>query len=196
MNWLDIVIAVVALVGLFIGWKMGLLGAIFNALGIVAGAFIAPRISGDIAGWFTKQGASDAIATVLAYVVVIVVVMLAAQVARIIVKKMLSLILLGWVDTVGAVFVGLLFGLALSGALILGLARFSTNVPEGGLGGLSEQVTGLRSTVQDALVESRLVPAFIGITDKLPANAMGFVPGDFRLALNQLEERINQRQGS
>ncbi len=194
MNWLDIVIAGVALVGLLIGWKMGLLGAIFNVLGIVVGAFIAPRISGDIAGWFTKHGTSNAIATVLAYVVVIVVVMLAAQVARIIVKKMLSLILLGWVDTVGAIFVGLLFGLALSGAVILGFARFSTNVPEGGAGGLLEQVTGFRATVQDALVESTLVPVFIDITNAIPADAMGFVPGDFRVALEQLEQRIPPKE--
>ncbi|MFH1140456.1 MAG: CvpA family protein, partial [Chloroflexota bacterium] len=174
MNWVDIAIAGVALGGLFIGWKMGLLGAIFNALGVVAGLFLAARFSDDIAAWITEQGASDAIATVLTYVVIIVGVFVAAQVGRATVKKMLSLVFLGWVDSLGSIAVGLLFGLALSGALILGLARFSTNVPEGGAGGLLEQVTGLRSTVQDALVESKLVPVFIQVTSAIPADAMGF----------------------
>ncbi len=194
MNWLDIVVAGVALVGLFVGWKMGLLGAIFNALGVVAGVFLAARFSDDIAAWITEQGTSAAIATVLTYVVIIVGVFVAAQVGRAIVKKMLSLVFLGWVDSLGSIAVGLLFGLALSGALILGLARFSTNVPEGGAGGLLEQVTGLRSTVQDALVESKLVPVFIQVANAIPADAMGFVPGDFRVALEQLEQRISSKE--
>ncbi len=193
MNWLDLVIAGVALLGLFIGLRMGLLGAIFNAVGVVVGAFIAPRISDDIAAWFTKQGMGHAIATVLAYVAIIVALMLAAQVARRITKKVFSLVLLGWMDTVGGLFIGLLFGLALSAAVVLGLVRLSTNVPANGVAAvLGERVSGFQSSIQDALVGSVLAAAFIRVTNALPANAMGFVPGEFSVALRQIEQRINQ----
>ena len=193
MNWLDLVIAGVALLGLFIGLRMGLLGAIFNAVGIVVGAFIAPQVSDGIAGWFLEQGISKTIATVLAYVVFITAVVLAAQVARRIAKKMLSLVLLGWVDTLGGLAMGLLFGLALSAALILGLARLSTNLPVPGAAAVfGEQVTGVQRNVQDVLVGSVLVAEFIRVTNAMPANAMGFIPGDFSVALRQIEQRINQ----
>ena len=192
MNWLDFIIAGVALVGLLIGWRMGLLGAIFNAIGIVVGIFVAARFSDDISAWFTEQGASDAIATVLAYVAIIVGVFVGAQVAKSIAKKMLSMVFLGWIDTLGSVVVGMVFGALLAGAVILGVARFSSDVPQEGVVGL---VTGgFRGNIQDALVESSLVPVFIDITDSLPGNALGFIPGDFRVALDQLKERIDQEQ--
>ena len=40
------------------------------------------------------------------------------------------------------------------------------------------------------MVESTLVPVFIDIINAIPGNALGFVPGDFRLALEQLEQLI------
>ncbi|MEE8442940.1 MAG: CvpA family protein [Dehalococcoidia bacterium] len=190
MNWLDIVIVIVALVGLIIGWRMGLLGAVFNTLGVVVGVFIAARFSDDIASWFTDRGAAAAIATVLGYVVIIVGVFVAAQVARGFVKRVLNLVFLGWIDSMGAIGVGLLFGVALSGALILGLARYSNDLPEGGMGTIIE-LSGFRGTIQDAMVESSLVPAFIEATDAIPADAMGFVPEDFKEALDLLKHRID-----
>ena len=190
MNWIDIFIAIVAGVGLLIGWRMGLLGAIFNTIGVVVGVFIAARFSDDISSWFTEQGVGDAIATVLGYLVIIVGVFVGAQVARGFTKKVLNLVFLGWVDSLGSIAVGLLFGFALAGALILGLARYSNDLPEGGGVGFIVEMTGIRGSIQDAMVESTLVPIFIDVTDAIPADALGFVPGDFRNALELLEKRI------
>ncbi|MEK7777761.1 MAG: CvpA family protein [Chloroflexota bacterium] len=192
MNWLDIVIAGVALVGLFIGWKMGLLGAIFNTIGVVVGIFIAGHFSGQIAAWIAEQGTSDAIATVLAYVAIVVGMFVAAQVAKGIAKKMLSLVFLGWVDSLGSILVGLVFGLALAGAVILAVARFGSDLPTEGAVGTVVEMTGLRGSIQGALVKSTLVPVFIEVTNGIPANALGFVPGDFRIALDDIERRINE----
>ena len=192
MNWLDFVIAGVALVGLFIGWKMGLLGAIFNTIGVVVGIFIAGHFSGQIAAWIAEQGTGDAVATVLAYVVIVVGVFFAAQVAKGVTKKMLSMVFLGWVDSLGSILVGLVFGLALAGAVILAVARFGSDLPTEGAVGTVVEMTGFRGSIQGALVESTLVPVFIDITKAIPANAMGFVPGDFRLALDDIEQRINE----
>ena len=196
MNWMDIIISIVAIVGLVIGWRMGLLGAIFNVLGVVVGVFLAARFSDDIASWFTERGTSDAIATVLGYVVIIVAVFVGAQVARGFAKRMLNLVFLGWVDSLGAIAVGLLFGFALSGALILATARFSGDLPEEGALGTIVEMTGIRGNIQDEMVESTLVPVFIDVTNALPADALGFIPGDFRLALKVLELRIEMEQGS
>lgn len=194
MNWLDIVIVIVALAGLYFGWRMGLLAGIFITVGVVVGVFLAARFSDDIAAWFTERGAAAAIATVLSYVVIIVGVFVGAQMARAIVKKMLSLVFLGWIDSLGAIAVGLLFGLVLSGALIMALARYSNDLPQDG-GGTIVEMTGFRGSIQDAMVESTLVSVFIDVTDAIPADAMGFVPGDFKDVLAQLKQRIEAEQG-
>ena len=196
MNWMDIIISIVAIVGLVIGWRMGLLGAVFNVLGVVVGVFLAARFSDDIASWFTERGTSDAIATVLGYVVIIVAVFVGAQVARGFAKRMLNLVFLGWVDSLGAIAVGLLFGFALSGALILAAARYSGDLPEEGAMGAIVEMTGIRGNIQDEMVESTLVPVFIDVTNALPADALGFIPGDFRSALKVVEERIESEEGS
>ncbi|MSQ22593.1 MAG: CvpA family protein, partial [Dehalococcoidia bacterium] len=178
-----------------IGWKMGLLGAIFQPISVVVGIFIAGRFSDDIASWIADQGAGDAVVMVLAYVVIVVGVFVAAQVATGVTKKRLKLVFLGWVDSLGAIVVGLVFGLALAGAVILVTARFGSNLPTEGAVGTIVEMTGFRGSIQNALVKSTLVPVFIDITKAIPANAMGFVPGDFRLALEDLEDieqRINQ----
>ena len=192
MNWLDFVIGFVALVGLFIGWRVGLLGAIFNTLGVFVGIFLGAQFSDDISGWITEQGAADSIATVLSYVVIIIAVFAGAQMAKNAAKKMLSLVFLGWVDTLGSVAVGALLGFGLAGALILGLARFSSDLPTEGALGTIVEMTGLRGSLQDTMVESSLIPVFIDFTDAIPGSALGFVPGDYRLALEQLELRIER----
>ena len=192
MNWLDFVIGFVALVGLFIGWRVGLLGAIFNALGVFVGIFLGAQFSDDIAGWITDQGAADSIATVLSYVVIIIAVFAGAQMAKNIVKKRLNLVFRGWVGTLGSVAVGALLGFGLAGALILGLASFSSDLPTEGALGTIVEMTGLRGSLQDTMVESSLIPVFIDVTDAIPGSALGFVPGDYRLALEQLELRIER----
>ena len=196
MNWVDILIAIVAFVGLIVGWRMGLLGAIFNALGVVVGVFLAARFSDDISAWFTDRGTADAIATVLGYVVIIVAVFVGAQVARGFAKRVLNLVFLGWVDSVGAIAVGLIFGFALSGALIMAMARYANDLPQEGAAGTLVEMTGVRGSIQDEMVESSLVPVFIDVTNAIPADALGFIPGDFRDALKVLEMRIEMEQES
>ncbi len=194
MNWFDYGITGVAFMGLIIGWKIGLLGAIFNTIGVVVGIFVAGRFSDDIAAWIAEQGTGDAIATVLAYVAIVVGVFFGAQVAKSVAKKMLSLVFLGWVDSLGSIVVGLVFGLALAGALILITARFGTDLPTEGALGTVVTMTGLRGSLQTTLVESTLVPVFIDITNAIPADALGFVPGDFKVALGQIEQLIDLQQ--
>ena len=187
MNWVDILVIIVAAIGALIGWKMGFLGAVFNVIGVFVGIWVAANFSQAIAGWIAEQGTSDTLATVLAYVVIVVGLFIAAQIAKTVLKKALSLVFLGWVDTVGSVLVGLIFGAAVAGALILGLARLSVDMPsEGGAGAVIE-MTGFRSGLQGALVKSKLVGVFIDTTDAIPLNAFGLVPGDYRAALDVIE---------
>ncbi len=192
MNWFDFIIIIVALAGLLAGVRVGLIGAAFYAAGVLVASLLAANLSDDIAGWFTNQGAADAIATVLTYAVIFTGVFICAIAAHRLAKVVIRLPLLGWVGTLGAIVAGLLFGIGLTSVLILGAARLSSDIPAGDTVDSVIETTELRGSLQKALVLSRLTGVFINVTDWLPGNALGFVPGDYKIALEQIDKLAEQ----
>lgn len=83
------------------------------------------------------------------------------------------------------------------GAAIGGLADLTYNsvlIEQGvAAGGLEEKAGAaqVKDTLEDALIGSTLVVFFVRVTDMLPANAMGFAPSNFMVALEALELRID-----
>ncbi len=192
MNWFDFVIIVVALVGLFAGFRVGLIGAVFYAAGVLVASLLAANLSDDIAGWFTNQGAADAYATVLAYAVIFAGVFICALVAHRFAKAAIKLPFLGWVGSLGAMVAGLLFGIGLTSVLILGAARFSSDLPTQGAIDTVIETKEFRGSLQKALVFSRFTSVFINVTGSLPGSALGFVPGDYKIALEQIDKLAEQ----
>ncbi len=231
MNWLDIVIIALWGIGFFVGWRMGLLGAIFTTGGLVVGVLLAARLSDNVSELITDSVSSDTLATIIAYGIILFAVFVAAQVLRTVVKGILKMVFLGWVDTVGSLARGLVMGVVLSGALITVMARYSSDlpleylellelapgdvisdipeelqellelapgdvisdIPEELLGFLIERA-GIQEKLNTALVESTLVPVFLDIRSAIPGHALGFVPGDFNIALDALETQIDSQQ--
>lgn len=185
-NWFDLVIIVVAAIGLTVGWRVGLLGIIYYTIGVFAGLFIAANFSDDIGSWFSQQGATGAVATVLAYLSIIIGVFFGVQLAKKGTKKSLKLIFLGWVDSVGSIVVGVIFAFGLSGALILGVARLCSDLPSEGAAGTIVEMTGFRGDLQNAMVHSNYVDFFIDFTHDLPGFWKGFIPGDYNTALVEI----------
>ena len=196
MNWFDLIIIVVALAGLFAGYRVGLLGAVFYAAGSIVASLLAANLSDDIAGWFTSHGAADAVATVLAYAVIFAGVFICALAALRLAETAIKLPVLGWVGTLGSIAAGLLFGIGLTTVLILGAVRLSSDVPAGGATGAPIETTDFRGSLQKALVSSRLTGVFINVTDALPGNGLGFVPGDYKIALEQIDKLAEQEAAS
>ena len=190
MNWIDIIVIIVALVGIFVGWRIGFLGAIFATAGLYVGMVLAGQLTDDIAEAPTD---SDAIATALAYLIVVGGSLAAALVVRSVVKKMLNFVFLGWIDSVGSLALGLIAVVLAAGALITFAARYSQDLQEvGGVGGTFIEMTGIRGNINDALVDSSLVPLWLDIVDAVPGSALGMVPDDFKDALDALDQRIEK----
>lgn len=202
MNWLDIVIIATWTFGFFVGWRMGLFGAIFSTGGLIVGVLLAARLSDNVSELITDSVSSDTLATVIAYGIILFAVFVAAQVLRVVVKGILKMVFLGWVDTVGGLVLGLVLGVVLSGALITMLARYSSDLPPELLEKSPTAIlvaidrAGLQKKLNTALVESNLVPVFLDIRGAIPGDALGFVPDDFKIALDVLETQIDSQQGS
>ena len=96
---------------------------------------------------------------------------------------------------------GLIIGLALSGAAMTMLARLAYNFtpPISALPGASQVlpiVEDKKQFLEDGLMGSEIVPVFLDIRDKLPGDALGFIPSDFSSALDILESEIDSSGGS
>jgi uncharacterized membrane protein required for colicin V production len=201
MNWLDIVLIVIFVVALLQGLKLGLLGAAVTAIGAVIGWQLAGQFSDDVGGIF--GGTGETVATVVAYVIVISLSMTAVRFAYRIVRPFMIVIpIVPLVDRLGGVALGLIAGVVISGAVIIVLARFAYDfeLPEDGVAGqVAQRVPDpeeTRESVENALMESSIVPKFINVTDAVPASALGFVPSDFKASLDILDERIEQDNAS
>ena len=206
MNWLDIVIIALWGIGFFVGWRMGLLGTVFTTGGLIVGVLLAGRLSDNISELITDSVSSDTLATIIAYGIILFAVFIAAQVLRTVVKGVLKMVFLGWVDTVGSLALGLVMGVVLSGALITVLARYSSDLPlelldlapgevisDQPIEFLIERV-GIQEKLNTAMVESTLIPIFLDIRSAIPGHALGFVPDDFKVALDVLETQIDSQQ--
>ena len=200
MNWLDILLLAILVVGAILGMRLGLLGAAINAMALLIGWLVAGRLSDEVGGIFASSLSSDTIVTVLAYIVIMALSLVLARIVWKVVRPIINLATLGVVgvaDRVGGIVVGAILGIMIASAIIIVLARFTYNfeLPDTGItGGIAVQVPKVEDTkeaVEGALTDSATVPAFINFTNALPGNALGFIPSDFKISLEILESAID-----
>jgi len=224
MNWLDIALIVILVLGLLWGMKTGLIGAIFTTVGILVGWVLAGRMADDIGGLFESSLSSDTLVTVVSYAIIIIASVVIIGFIGKIAKPILTTATLGMsgmVDKLGGLALGLVIGLAIAGVCITGMARFAYNftiqtpgleavapgITGTAIGGQAAAATGAltdalgdvslpivddkKQAVEDSLTESTIVPIFMDIQGALPADALGFIPADFGLALDILQAEIN-----
>ena len=114
MNWLDIVIIVVVATAAFSGWRVGIVKAMVTFVGMVAGVYLASVFhsqAGDAVGAVVEN---ETLAAWLGYALVFVIVMGAAFAAGAVIRKMMALVLLGWVDRLTGATAGLVIAVGIS----------------------------------------------------------------------------------
>ena len=199
MYWLDFVLIAIVVVVAFMGMKTGLIGAVFGAVGGYVGWLIAGQASDNLGGLFDKSLSNDTLVTVISYAIIVILGLIVGGIIYRIVSPFITVATLGMssmVDKLGGLALGLVLGLAIAGAVIMAAARSAYNFdfPEAGIaGGVAERIPNVEETrerVEEALTESAIVELFIDVTDGIPGDALGFVPSDFRVSLDILEENI------
>ena len=55
---------------------------------------------------------------------------------------------------------------------------------------MNTKVEETKESLETALTESQLVSVFINVSAALPGDAIGFVPADFKVALDILKDKI------
>ena len=200
MNWLDLILVIVVGVSAFMGLKIGLVRAGFTALGIFVGSILGGQLSDDIGGLVTGIDSDSAIATVVSYAIIISVCLTVAAVASVIIRKVLTLLLMGWADKLAGGALGLAAGAVISAGIIMGMANLTYGAEVG-----DEIATKVlnstldtdkaKARLEDGLTQSSLVEAFIEVVDVVPSSALLFVPSNFRSALDVLSQRRSSSGG-
>jgi uncharacterized membrane protein required for colicin V production len=202
LNVLDIVLLVVLAGAAFQGLKIGLIGAAVNTASLIIGWMLAGQLSDEVGALFASSIGNDTIVTVISYVVIMALSLVVGKTAWKIIKPIVGLAtfgLVGTVDRVGGVALGLVTGFVVIGAIVIVLARFTYDfeLPDEGIAGtVADRIPRVQSTrdsVEGLLIGSAVVPTFVNVADALPASALGFVPSDFRGAFDILKSRIDMQ---
>ncbi len=118
MNWVDIVIIAIAIIGALAGYKQGLIVSLFSFLGLVVGVAVAGAASDSLAEKLSSSGALWAY--VVSFALILIVVMVIFHILAVVVRGMLKMVMLGWVDSFGGAFLGLWVGGLLTAGVVGG----------------------------------------------------------------------------
>lgn len=152
MSWLDIVILIIIAVPTVIGLKIGIIKAVLTMAGVIVGVVLAGNYYENMAQTLTFIP-QPGLAKVVAFAIIMVGVMVVASIVASLVKKVISAMLLGWVNRLGGAVLGFVLGAIFCGALLSIWVKFL---------GIGDSITG--SALARVLLDS--FPFVLGL---LPA---------------------------
>jgi membrane protein required for colicin V production len=121
VNWLSILIIVVAVLLGLVGLRQGIIRTVFGIAGLIGGIVLAGRYYGALAGLLSPGGAIWA--SVAAYVIILVATLVVAGLVGHFVARLVSLAALGWLDRLIGFLLGVFVGLLLSAAVVAIIAK-------------------------------------------------------------------------
>ena len=123
MNWLDIIIIVVIAIAALLGLRIGIIKAVLSLAGLIVGVILAGRyyvpLSEQLA--FIPQAN---VAKVVAFAIILIGIMVMASVLAWLLKRITSIMMLGWVNRAGGAIFGLVLGAIFCSALLAIWAKF------------------------------------------------------------------------
>jgi membrane protein required for colicin V production len=122
VNWLDIVIIVIAMLLGLLGLWQGAIKAAFGIAGLVGGIALAGHYYMGLASVFSSEGA--AWARIAAYALILVGTLVIASVIGWFVAKLVHITMLGWVDRLIGFVLGAIIGGILCAAIVAIVSKY------------------------------------------------------------------------
>ena len=116
MNWLDIVIIVVAVLLGAVGLRQGITKTVFGIAGLIGGIVLAGRYYDELAAVLSSSGATWV--NIAAYAIILIATLIVAGVIGRLVAKLVHLVLLGWLDRLVGCILGVFIGSLLCAAIL------------------------------------------------------------------------------
>jgi membrane protein required for colicin V production len=124
MNAFDIVVAVLLAYSLIRGLFRGLVKEVASIIGVLGGFFSAYSFYGVAAAYLSGLVSNPAYRNILAFMIIFCVVLILINVLALIIKYVLRVVLLGWLDRLGGVAFGIVKGVLIVSVLFLALTAF------------------------------------------------------------------------
>lgn len=125
MNWVDLLILGTVTIAVVAGLFRGAVRTVFSAAGIVAGFLVASRESGAV-GVLLERIVRPELAAVLGFVAVFFGIAVAFTLVGVLFRKVLSGLMLGWLDRLAGAALGLLQAAVALGVLALVIEGFGS----------------------------------------------------------------------
>ena len=164
MHWLDIVIIVGSGILGFIGYRMGLLKLLGLVVGVALGIVMGSRFNGEVADILSRWIDSEGTAKILAYAIILVLAIFVVSIVAGLLRKVLKVFLLGWVDRLAGLALGVLAAFAMFSALL----SFA-------------QELSLLGLVGADIIEASSLGSFLASKFDVVLRATKLVPGDLGL---------------
>jgi membrane protein required for colicin V production len=123
MNWLDILLLVLLAIPTFIGLRRGLIKAVLSLVGLIIGVVLAGHLYRPVSNIFGFID-NENIAYILAFLLILGLTMLAAFLLARLLKSIISVTMMGWVDNVGGAVLGFLSGFIFLSAIMATCVKF------------------------------------------------------------------------
>jgi len=122
MNWLDIVIIVVAVLLGLAGLRQGIIRTVFGIAGLIGGIVLAGRYYGGLAALLSPSGATWA--NIAAYAIILFATLIVAGVVGSLVAKLVHFVMLGWLDRLVGCILGVIIGGLLCAAVLAIVGKY------------------------------------------------------------------------
>lgn len=152
MNWLDIVIIVLIAVPTFLGLKLGIIKAALSLAGVIVGVILAGNFYIPLSEQLTFISHTGA-AEIVAFAIILIGIMIIANVLAGLLKRLTSLVMLGWLNRIGGAAFGLALGAIFCGATLATWVKF----------------LGIGETITDSVLAATLLDYFPVVLTLLPA---------------------------
>jgi membrane protein required for colicin V production len=123
MHWLDIIFLVLLFIPTFIGLRKGLIKAVLSLVGLIIGVVLAGHFYKPVSNIFGFIS-NESVAHILAFILILALVLVAAFLLARLLKSVVSITMMGWVDNVGGAVLGFLFGFIFLSAILATWVKF------------------------------------------------------------------------
>ncbi|MBI4200089.1 MAG: CvpA family protein [Chloroflexi bacterium] len=175
MNWVDIVILVVVLGVAFMGFRMGIIRAVVTLAGLGLGVYLGGQFHDEASEILKPFIDSENLASFAGFAVIFIGTLVAATVVGHILRGILNLLFLGWLDKLVGAAAGAAIGFTGVAALVAtmqSLAVFGLDKP------LAQSKLGPLLTERYGLVRGLLPENLTKITELVPKELpKGIIPG-------------------
>lgn len=197
MNWFDLIIIVIMASSVFYGLRVGLIKAIFVSLGAYVGWILAGQWSDDLGNILGETIGNKTLLTVISYLLIITAIIYITNFSYKFLRPLMTGLTLGFsslVDRAGGIVLGIIIGIIISSAIIIGFTRLTYSLLDGNIAEKVplQQVHDVKDGLQSSLSESTFVPLYVKTFQKIPDSLLGNVPPEFKFVINLLQDEINR----